>query len=239
MYYSMKIDIMYLGNTVSEIKTFRPESMSHTTRIGDNDIIITANDEFTGVTLETINEKENVAKCNIYLPFPEVDQIQEPFSFPNLFKLSLRTVKPVVKTVTKQVTPVLLPKTILLRDIVKNTEVSDSKVEKPFVRQSSKSHKDCPLLSLCEESRKKLVNFTCGIQQKDNKSTYLNCIQMFTANKTDSLCTKCKGKVADCAEYKCEYLDCKTSKFIENDGMPSGKYCTYHSKKDGQRAAAV
>ena len=177
MYYSVKLDIPYLGSTISEIKTFRPESLSHETMIGDYKIIITSNEDFTGVTLETFNQKENVTKCNMYLPFPEHDQIQEPFPFPgNLFKLSLKTVKMVQKAAVSG-------PNILYKDIVKDPKGTPHTSNEYHKNDKRVLTHTCPLLSFSEESKKKVSTFTCDVQQSNNKSPYSSCIQIAMATK--------------------------------------------------------
>ena len=238
--YSMKLDIPYKSSMVSEIKTFREDSMSHTTIINGTEVVIKVNEEFTGVTIETFNDDKTVAKGNLYLPFPQLDQVQDPFSFPNLFKLNLKTTKLNPTPLSKIATP----KTILLRDVLrgggsasvgdKSASASASASGDKFATASATTHieKQKNLFNLGEESKKNISSFTCDVQQNTNKSQFSSCIHIACAStnkKNIYLCGKCKGKLAECcSEYKCIHDGCKYAQFIEDNGSTSSKFCKKH-----------
>ena len=248
---SIKLEIPYAGTIVTEIRTFRPESLVHITVINGTLVTLTANVELTGLTVLTTNTKEeNTVRGEIYLPFPLLDINQEPYQIPGLFKLSLKTQTQMVKVSTAKAETAKAETAKAETAKAETAKAENAKdVRNDFVTVSS--HKSALLKGLFSSTDKSVekVNlpkiladyilseesfnshvgdFKCELY---THTQYKSCLALSRKKPKITLCLGCRGKISINPEYNCAYNGCKFKVFIRPDGEKQNKYCNVHGNE--------
>ena len=254
---SFKLDIAYAGTIVSEIGTFRPERLVHSTVINGTLVTLTANTELTNLTvsMSTNEEKEDTINGKIYLPFPLLDIIQEPYQIPGLFKLSLKNQyrRPTIAESPKADSKAESPKA----EAPKATKSESAKDESVKIKSIYKkdnndfitvsSHKTALLKNLFTDKSVEKVNLPkiladyISSEELFNKNIgdfkcelymdtpHKSCLALIRKKPKITLCVGCRGKISANPQYNCAYEGCKFKVFIRYDGEKQNKYCNIHS----------